>query len=129
MMRELTAAFLIVAAPAAAQVQSPQQAIEAEMAKSAAGWNAGDLDRFVAVYTSDAVYAAGNELARGRAEIAARYAKSFANGANTRGKLGVLSSRMGSIGWGSMATPSPSARQTMLTCRHSALIAGKSSRV
>ena len=57
------------------------------MAKSAAGWNAGDLDRFVAVYTSDAVYAAGNELARGRAEIAARYAKSFANGTHPRGKL------------------------------------------
>lgn len=87
-MRELTAAFLIVAAaPAAAQPSTPQQAIEAEMAKSAAGWNAGNLDAFVAVYTTDAVYAAGNELARGRAEIAARYAKSFANGVNTRGKL------------------------------------------
>jgi uncharacterized protein (TIGR02246 family) len=88
MMREMIAAFLIVAAgPAAAQTSTPQQAIEAEMAKSAAGWNAGNLDRFVAIYTTDAVYAAGNELARGRAEIAARYAKSFANGANTRGKL------------------------------------------
>jgi uncharacterized protein (TIGR02246 family) len=73
----------IVASPAA----TPQAAIEAEMAASGAGWNAGALDRFMAVYAEDAVYASGKELARGKAEIAKRYAKSFADGANNRGRL------------------------------------------
>jgi uncharacterized protein (TIGR02246 family) len=65
----------------------PQTAIAAEMAASAAGWNAGALDRFMTVYAEDATYASGNELARGKKEISARYAKSFADGSNSRGKL------------------------------------------
>jgi uncharacterized protein (TIGR02246 family) len=79
----LLAQAAIVASPAA----TPQAAIEAEMAASGAGWNAGALDRFMAVYAEDAVYASGKELARGKAEIAKRYAKSFAEGANSRGRL------------------------------------------
>jgi uncharacterized protein (TIGR02246 family) len=79
----LLASAAIVASPAA----TPQAAIEAEMAASGAGWNAGALDRFMAVYAEDAVFASGKELARGKAEIAKRYAKSFADGANSRGRL------------------------------------------
>lgn len=79
----LLAQAAIVASPAA----TPQAAIEAEMAASGAGWNAGALDRFMAVYAEDAVYASGKELARGKAEIAKRYARSFADGANSRGRL------------------------------------------
>ena len=88
-MRHILAATIaiVAAAPASAQAPAAQQAITAEMAKSAAGWNGGNLDAFVAVYAADAIYAAGNEIARGRNAIAARYAKSFANGTNTRGRL------------------------------------------
>lgn len=71
----------------AAAATSPQAAIEAALADSTAGWNAGDLTRFTAIYAPDAIYAAGTELARGREAIAARYAKSFADGGNTRGRL------------------------------------------
>ncbi|MCD2315208.1 SgcJ/EcaC family oxidoreductase [Sphingomonas sp. IC-11] len=80
-------AMLTPVAAAAAALASPQAAIEAEMAASAAGWNAGSLERFMAVYADDAVYASGKELARGKAAIASRYAKSFADGANSRGRL------------------------------------------
>ncbi len=75
---------LIVLALAAA---TPQAAAEAELAKSAAAWDRGDLAGFVAVYAADAIYVSGTEVARGRDAIAARYAKSFVAGANTRGRL------------------------------------------
>ncbi|WP_301075819.1 SgcJ/EcaC family oxidoreductase [Sphingomonas sp.] len=75
------------AAVAAAAVVSPQAAIEAELAASAAGWNTGSLDRFMAVYADDAVYSSGKELVRGKAAIAKRYAGSFAEGGNARGRL------------------------------------------
>ncbi len=71
----------------AAAAATPQAAIEAEMAASAAGWNAGSLDRFMAVYADDAIYASGRELARGKAEIARRYAASFSGATNSRGRL------------------------------------------
>ncbi len=61
--------------------------IAAAMATSAAGWNAGDLDRFMAVYADDAVYVTARGVVRGKAAIAARYASSFTGGGNTRGKL------------------------------------------
>lgn len=66
---------------------APQAAIEETMTASAAGWNAGDLDRFMSVYAADAIYAAGGKLTRGKPAIAALYQKSFATGGNTRGKL------------------------------------------
>lgn len=72
---------------AAAAAATPQAAIEAAMADSAAAWNAGDLARFMAVYAPDAVYVAGDEVARGREAISARYAKSFTIGGNRRGRL------------------------------------------
>jgi uncharacterized protein (TIGR02246 family) len=79
--------LLIPVALAAAASTTPQAEIERTMAASSAGWNAGDLDRFMAVYADDAVYVSGPELARGKAAIAQRYAKSFAAGTNTRGML------------------------------------------
>ena len=80
-------ALLMPIALAAAPVATPQAEIENAMAASAAGWNAGNLDRFMAVYAEDAMYVSGKEVARGKAAIAQRYAKSFAAGGNTRGTL------------------------------------------
>lgn len=87
MIHALLAPMMIAAAVQAAPAETPTAAIETEMAASAAGWNAGSLERFMAVYADDAVYASGKELARGKAAIAARYEKSFADRANSRGRL------------------------------------------
>lgn len=73
---------LVAAAPA-----TPEVAITAAMADSAAGWDGGDLERFVAIYAADAIYVAGDKVVRGKAAIAARYARSFTVGGNTRGRL------------------------------------------
>ena len=75
----------VLAAPAS--ITAPQAAILAVMTDSAAGWNAGDLDRFMAVYADDATYVTGKGLVRGKAAIADRYRRSFAAGGNTRGRL------------------------------------------
>lgn len=80
----MTTMILLALAAAAA---TPQAQVEAAMADSAAGWNAGDLARFTALYAPDAVYVAGSEVARGKEAIAARYAKSFTGGTNSRGRL------------------------------------------
>ena len=61
--------------------------IAAAMAASAAGWNAGDLDRFMAVYADDALYVTARGVVRGKSAIAARYAPSFIAGGNSRGTL------------------------------------------
>lgn len=87
MIHALLAPMMIAAAVQAAPAEAPTAAIETEMAASAAGWNAGSLERFMAVYADDAVYASGKDLARGKAAIAERYKKSFADGANSRGRL------------------------------------------
>lgn len=87
MIQALLAPIALAAAAAAPQAASPAPAIAAEMAASAAGWNAGSLERFMAIYADDAVYASGKELARGKGAIAERYKKSFADGANSRGRL------------------------------------------
>ena len=71
----------------AAATATPQAAIDTAMADSAAGWNAGDLARSTAIYAPDAVYVAGDKVVRGKPAIAERYAKSFANGGNMRGRL------------------------------------------
>ena len=72
----------------AAQAQAgPQAEIAAAMNASAAGWNAGDLQRFVAIYAADAVFVGRDGLVSGRQAIADRYRPSFADGANKRGRL------------------------------------------
>ena len=75
---------LIAAAPALAPAQGQ---VLAAMQASAAGWNAGDLDRFMAVYADDASYVTKDGVLRGKAAIAARYRPSFGPGGNLRGKL------------------------------------------
>ncbi len=82
--------ILTIMAPvalAASAAATPQAQIEAVMAKSSAGWNAGSLDRFMAAYADDAIYVAGPSVARGKAEIASRYVGSFAEGAQARERL------------------------------------------
>lgn len=83
----IVAAAMMAPAGAATQAATPQAAIEAAMADSAAGWDAGDLPRFMAIYADDAVYVAGDKVVGGKAAIAARYAKSFTAGGNARGRL------------------------------------------
>jgi uncharacterized protein (TIGR02246 family) len=83
----IVAAALMAPAVAAAQAATPQAAIEAAMTDSAAGWDAGDLPRFMAIYADDAVYVAGDKVVGGKAAIAARYARSFTAGGNARGRL------------------------------------------
>ena len=74
--------LLMAAAPA-----NPTAEVDAAMNASAAGWNAGNLDRFVAIYAPDATYVTKDALVRGRAAIAARYRPSFLPGGNRRGRL------------------------------------------
>lgn len=65
----------IVVLMAAAAVAPDQAAIEAAMAASAAGWNAGDVDRFMAIYSDapEASFVTGDGLVRGKAAMIARY--------------------------------------------------------
>ena len=69
----------VLAIPAVAQEQTPRQAIEAAMADSAAGWNAGDIDRFLAIYSDDPAtsFVGSAGLKRGKAGIRAQYLKSY----------------------------------------------------
>lgn len=83
-MRPLIALALVAAAPA---LTGAQGQVMAAMAASAAGWNAGSLDRFVAVYADDATFVTKDGVLRGKTAIADRYRASFANGGNTRGAL------------------------------------------
>lgn len=78
---------VIVPVMLAAAAASPIAQIESALTASAAGWNAGDLDRFMAIYADDAAYVTGNGVTRGKADIAAHYRASFADGANKRGAL------------------------------------------
>jgi uncharacterized protein (TIGR02246 family) len=78
MMRAIgMAAAIVWAVPAAAQtpVDQARTAVMAAMTDSAAGWNAGDLDRFMAVYADapTTTYVTGGGLAHGKAEIASHY--------------------------------------------------------
>ena len=66
----------------------PPATIEAALERSAAGWNAGDLARFVAIYAPDAVFVTKAGLLRGRATIADHYRASFVGHRNVRGRLG-----------------------------------------
>ena len=86
------AAVAMLTAPAlpahAAADQTPASvAIRQAMAASAAGWNAGDLARFMAIYADDAVFVTPKGLLRGKTAIAAKYQPSFAGGGNSRGSL------------------------------------------
>jgi uncharacterized protein (TIGR02246 family) len=75
---------LAMPAPVAAD---PQAEITAAMTASAAGWSAGDMPRFLAIYADDAVFVTKDGLVRGKAAIAARYARSYGADAAQRGQL------------------------------------------
>lgn len=95
-MRQLwnTVAVGVMLTSAAAQVQAAADQVPASVAirqameASAAGWNAGDLARFMAIYADDAVFVTPKGLLRGKTAIAAKYQPSFAGGGNSRGSLG-----------------------------------------
>jgi len=83
---------MVVAAPVAViAITAPatdEAAVMAALWASAAGWNAGSLERFMSVYAEDATFVTeSGRIARGRAQIAANYAASFIGGTNSRGKL------------------------------------------
>lgn len=54
---------------------SDAPAIDAAMAESVAGWNAGDVQRFMQIYSDDAdtSFVQGEGLVRGKAAMTARY--------------------------------------------------------
>lgn len=60
---------------ASAAATSPEQAVIAAMADSAAGWNSGDVDRFMAVYSDspETSFVVSDGLLRGKAAMTARY--------------------------------------------------------
>jgi uncharacterized protein (TIGR02246 family) len=72
----------------AAMASQAHAGVAAALDDSKAGWNTGNLDRFVAVYAPDATFVTEKGLVQGRAAIADHYRASFAHGANRRGKLG-----------------------------------------
>ena len=83
-----TASVTPATSRAQAAAQTPASvAIRHAMEASAAGWNAGDLARFVAIYVDDALFVTPKGVLRGKSAISARYAPSFSAGGNSRGRL------------------------------------------
>jgi len=84
-----SAALLMLAAPGMAQ-PAPRAMILAAMADSAAGWNQGRIDRFLAIYSDDpATSFTGNKgVDRGKRGIRARYLARYKNqfGTTTTGR-------------------------------------------
>lgn len=82
-------AAIVLATPAMAH--PPQKhAVERAMSDSAAGWNAGDMVRFMAIYSDDPLtsFVTADGLVRGRAAMAERYRKRYDFGnAAKRGTL------------------------------------------
>lgn len=79
-------AMLLAAAPLPPAADA-QHAVEAALADSAAGWNRGDVPRFLALYADDAVFVTRQGLVRGRAAIAARYDRGYGKDPAKRGQL------------------------------------------
>jgi uncharacterized protein (TIGR02246 family) len=82
-MRRILMALLLLAlaTPAMARWTAPsvQQAIEEAMAESAAGWNAGDVERFMAVYSAapETSFVVKDGLIRGKPAMIARYRERY----------------------------------------------------
>lgn len=81
MIRMLLAAFaFLLVVPAMAQTAPDARAsIEAGMKDSAEGWNRGDVDRFLAIYSDDPAtsFTGSDGIARGKEGIRARYLVSY----------------------------------------------------
>lgn len=81
MIRMLMAALaLALVVPQAAAQEDARTAIEAAMLGSAAGWDKGDIDRFLAVYSDDPAtsFTTSAGVERGKAGIRARYLLTYA---------------------------------------------------
>ena len=81
-MRWLLALLMLFAAlPAAAKEAAPRAQIESAMAASAQGWNHGDLDTFLDVYSEDPAtsFTGSKGIERGLGPIRARYATNYAD--------------------------------------------------
>lgn len=84
------AAIIMAAATPAAAMPAQERAIITAMEDSAAGWNAGDVNRFMAVYseTPETSFVTADGLVRGKPAMIARYkAKYDFSDAAKRGTL------------------------------------------
>ena len=74
------AAMLLMGAQIALAAPTPERAVLAAMADSAAGWNSGNLNRFMAIYSDDpgTSYVVKDGIVSGKAVIAKSYAPRFA---------------------------------------------------
>jgi uncharacterized protein (TIGR02246 family) len=82
MRRILLALLLLVSGmPAAARSSAPsaQRAVEQAMTDSAAGWNAGDIERFMAIYSAapETSFVVKDGLIRGKPAMIARYRERY----------------------------------------------------
>ncbi|MBO9712848.1 SgcJ/EcaC family oxidoreductase [Sphingomonas sp.] len=78
-MLAMLALLLAVPEAMARPADDPRAAVEAAMADSAEGWNSGDIDRFLAVYSDDpATSFTGKIVTRGKEEIRNRYMVTYA---------------------------------------------------
>lgn len=92
----LTLLMIFAALPATAKESAGiRTQIERAMSDSARGWNHGDLDAFLAVYSNDPAtsFTGSKGIDRGVASIRARYAKNYADqfGPGERPKRSLLS--------------------------------------
>lgn len=69
------------------------EAIEAVMADSAAGWNEGDMDRFLAIYSDapETSFVGSGGLIRGRSEMEQRYREAYDWSGPDPSERGILS--------------------------------------
>ncbi|KQS04543.1 hypothetical protein ASG11_10015 [Sphingomonas sp. Leaf357] len=106
-----------MAAAAATPATTAQVQVLAAMQDSAAGWNSGDLDRFMRVYSDapDTSFVAKDGVITGKPAIAKRYAPRFTpEGAAKRGVLSFETLRFTLI----------DARHALLVARYRLKIAG-----
>lgn len=81
------------AAATPAETGPTQEEIEAVLADSAAGWNTGDMDRFLAVYSTDPATSFVNAegIARGRSQMEATYRDAYDWSKKEPDERGILS--------------------------------------
>lgn len=81
------------AAATSASTASQQADIEAVMAGSAAGWNEGDMQRFLAIYSAapETSFVSADGLLRGVGQMEARYRKAYDWSQADPAERGVLS--------------------------------------
>ena len=78
----LAVLFALLATPATARDGTPsgaQRAVEEAMSDSAAGWNAGDVERFMAIYSAapETSFVVKDGLIRGKPAMIARYRERY----------------------------------------------------